>query len=208
MIKFLIFIYDETLDKISYELPFNWDENNSNSNISQIISFEKDFSSIKQGYDLSISLNEIKIDNEFFEFDISNLNKNFVRINIPHENLLELKNKLISKHDGDTIKLEILSGEKINLNTLNFSFDNNFIGNISWDSKLNSGKKIPFTFSFFDENNMPLTDLLFVFGITDSSGKEIWSNLGVDETYIGILTPYGVHQESILIQVMTIMNLN
>jgi len=193
------FIYDETLDKISYELPFNWDENNSNSNISQIISFEKDFSSIKQGYDLSISLNEIKIDNEFFEFDISNLNKNFVRINIPHENLLELKNKLISKHDGDTIKLEILSGEKINLNTLNFSFDNNFIGNISWDSKLNSGKKIPFTFSFFDENNMPLTDLLFVFGITDSSGKEIWSNLGVDETYIGILTPYGVHQESILI---------
>ena len=40
------------------------------------------------------------------------------------------------------IKLEILSGEKINLNELKFSFDNNFIGNVSWDSKLNSGKKI------------------------------------------------------------------
>jgi len=44
------------------------------------------------------------------------------------------------------LKLEILPGEKINLNELNFSFDNNFIGNVSWDSKLNSGKKIPFTF--------------------------------------------------------------
>ena len=41
------FIYDETLDKISYEIPFNWNEHNHDSNISQIISFEKDFSSIK-----------------------------------------------------------------------------------------------------------------------------------------------------------------
>ena len=38
----------------------------TDSNINQIISFEKDFSSIKQGYDLLVSLNEIKIDNEFF----------------------------------------------------------------------------------------------------------------------------------------------
>ena len=41
--------------------------------------------------------------------------------------------------------------------------------------------------------------LLFVFGITDSSGKEIWSNLGIGEKYLGILAPYGIHQESILI---------
>ena len=193
------FIYDETLDKISYEIPFSWNEHNHNSTISQIISFEKDFSSISQEYDLIISLNEIKIDNEFFEFDISNPNKNLVKVNIPHEDLLQMKNKLISVSNNDMIKLEILSGEKINLNELNFSFDNNFIGNVSWDSKLNSGKKIPFTFSFFDENDMPVTDSLFVFGITDSSGKEIWSNLGVGEKYLGILAPYGIHQESIFI---------
>ena len=46
---------------------------------------------------------------------------------------------------------------------------------------------------------MPVTDSLFVFGITDSSGKEIWSNLGVGEKYLGILAPYGIHQESIFI---------
>ena len=193
------FIYDETLDKISYEIPFNWNEHNPDSNISQIISFEKDFSSINQGYDLLISLNELKIDDEFFEFDISNPNKNFIKIDIPHEDLLQMKNKLTSVSNDDIIKLEILPGEKINLNKLNFSFDNNFIGNISWDSKLNSGKKIPFTFSFLDENDTPATDLLFVFGITDSSGKEIWSNLGIGEKYLGILAPYGIHQESILI---------
>ena len=191
------FIYDETLNKISYEIPFNWDEHNSN--LSQIISFEKDFSSIKQGYDLFISLNEIKIDDKYFEFDISNPNKNTIKIDIPHEDLVQIKNKFTSVLNNDIIKLEILSGEKINLNELNFSFDNNLIGNISWDSKLNSGKNIPFTFSFFDKNNYPMTDLLFVYGITDSSGKEIWSNLGTGEKYLGILAPYGIYQESIFI---------
>ena len=193
------FFYDETLDKISYEIPFNWNEHNHSSNISQTVSFEKDFSSINEGYELLITLNEIKINDEFFEFDISNPNKNFVKINIPHENLLAIKNQLTSLSNNDIIKLEISSGEKINLNELNFSFDNNFIGNISYDSKLNSGKKIPFTFSFFDENYVPVTDLLFVYGITDSSGNEIWSNLGVSEKYLGILAPYGIYQESILI---------
>ena len=193
------FLYDETLDKISYEIPFNWNEHNHSSNISQIVSFEKDFSSINEGYELLITLNEIKINDEFFEFDISNPNKNFVKINIPHEDLLVIKNQLTSLSNNDIIKLEISSGEKINLNELNFSFDNNFIGNISYDSKLNSGKKIPFTFSFFDENYVPVTDLLFVYGITDSSGNEIWSNLGVGEKYLGILAPYGIYQESILI---------
>jgi hypothetical protein len=193
------FIYDETLEIISYEIPFNWSKHSHDSNISQIISFEKNFSSIKQGHDLIISLNKIKIDENFFEFNISNPNKNFIKIDIPHKDLLQMKNNLISTSNNDSIKLEILSGEKINLNNLNFSFDNNFIGNVSWDSKLNSGKKIPFTFSFYDENGVPVTDLLFVFGITDSFGKEIWSNLGVGENYLGILAPYGIYQESILI---------
>ena len=193
------FIYDEELEKISYEFPFSWNEHNHNSNINQIISLEKDFSSIKQGHDLLVSINGIKIDNEFIKFDISNPNKNFISIDIPHQKLLLMKNQLFSSSKNDAVKLEILSGEKINLNQLNFSFDNSFIGNISWDSKLNSGKKIPFTFSFYDENNLAVPDTLFVYGITDLSGKEIWSNLGSSEKYLGILAPYGIHQESILI---------
>lgn len=41
--------------------------------------------------------------------------------------------------------------------------------------------------------------MLFVYGITELSGKEIWSNLGSSEKYLGILAPYGIYQESILI---------
>ena len=193
------FSYNEKLNKISYDISYAWNEYDPNSSIEQIISFEKDFSSFKPEYDLLISINDIQIDDDFFKFDISNPSKNIVKIDIPQEELLLMKSKFNSEFDKNISKIEILPGEKINLNTLSFLFENNFIGNISWDSELKSGKKIPFTFSFFDEFNNPIEDLLFVYGITDSSGNEIWSNIGVGETYLGILAPYGIYQESILI---------
>mgnify|MGYP003978767293 FL=1 len=193
------FIFDETLNKISYEIPFDWNDHSHSSSINQIISFKKDFSSIPQDHDLSISLNSVEIDNKFYEFDISNPDKNSIKIDLPHEDLLQIKNKFISKSNNDLMKLEILSGKKINFNDIKFYFENDIIGEIYWDSKLISGKNIPFTFSFYDKNNVSVEDLLFVYGITDSSGKEIWSNIGTGEKYLGILAPDGIYQESIFI---------
>jgi hypothetical protein len=193
------FIFDEKLNKISYDIPFNWNDHSHSSSINQIISFNKDFSSIQQDHDLLISLNGKEIDNEFFEFNISNPNKNTVNIDVPHKYLLQIKNELTSTSDEGLMKLEILSGEKINFNQVKLYFENDMSGIISWDSKLNFGEHIPFTFSFYDENNTYVKDLLFVYGITDSSGNEIWSNIGNGETYLGIFSPYGIYQESIFI---------
>ncbi len=79
------------------------------------------------------------------------------------------------------------------------TFKNDLTANVSWDSKLKSDEKIPFTFSFFDENKNLVRDILFAYSISDSSGKEIWSNIGNSEKYLGILAPYGIYQESIMI---------
>jgi len=193
------FKFDETSNKISYEIPFDWNDHDHSSSINQIISFNKDFSSIPEDSELLISLNDVKIDNEFYEFNISNPDKNSIKIEVPHNDLLEIKNELLSTSDNDSIKLEILSGEKINFNDIKFSFENNINGEIYWDSKLATGKNIPFTFSFYDQNNVSVKDLLFVYGITDSSGKEIWSNIGTGEKYLGIVAPDGIYQESIYI---------
>ena len=193
------FEFDETLNKISYEIPFDWNDHSHSSIINQIISFNKDFSSISEYNDLLISLNDVEIDNEFYEFNISNPDKNSIKIEVPYENLLQIKDKLISKSNNDLIKLEILSGEKINFNDIKLSFDNDVVGEIYWNSELNPGKKIPFTFSFYDGNNVSIKDLLFVYGITDSSGKEVWSNIGTGQKYLGILAPDGIYQESIFI---------
>ena len=193
------FVYDESLNKISYEIPFDWNDHSDSSSLNQIISFNKDFSSIPVDNELLISLNDVEIANEFYEFNISNPEKNSIKIEVPHNDLLEIKNELLSTPNNDSIKLEILSGEKINFNDIKFSFENDIIGEIYWNSNLVSGKNIPFTFSFYDKNNIPVTDLLFVYGITDSSGQEIWSNIGNGEKYLGILAPDGIYQESIFI---------
>jgi len=193
------FEFNEISNKISYEIPFDWNDHSHSSSINQIISFNKDFSSIPVDNELLISLNDVKIDNEFYEFNISNPDKNSIKIEVPHDDLLEIKNELLSSTNNDSIKLEILSGEKITFNDIKFSFDNDISGEVYWDSKLVSGKNIPFTFSFYDTNNISVKDLLFVYGITDSSGKEIWSNIGAGEKYLGIVAPDGIYQESIFI---------
>ena len=40
---------------------------------------------------------------------------------------------------------------------------------------------------------------MYAYSVSDSSGKEIWSNIGNGGTYLGILVPNGIHKESIYI---------
>ena len=112
---------------------------------------------------------------------------------------MEIKNKINDKNDGEVTKIEILSGKKIDLNELDLIFKNDLSINVSWNSELKFGEKIPFTFSFFDENKNLVRDILFAYSISDSSGKEIWSSIGNSEKYLGILVPYGIYQESVMI---------
>ena len=193
------FSYDESKNKISYDIIYNWNENKHDSSINQIIFLEKDFLGFKQGYDVDVLIDDIQIQDDHFYFDISNPDENIIGIKIPHEGLMKIKNKINDKNDGEATKIEILSGKKIDLNELNLMFKNDLSANVSWDSKLKSDEKIPLTFSFFDENKSLVRDILFAYSISDSSGKEIWSNIGNSEKYLGILAPYGIYQESIMI---------
>ena len=38
---------------------------------------------------------------------------------------------------------------------------------------------------------------MYAHSISDSSGDEIWSNIGSSDSFLGILVPYGIHQESV-----------
>ena len=193
------FSYDESKNKISYDIVYNWNENEHDSSIDQIVFLEKDFLGFKQGYYVDVLVDDIQIQDDHFYFDISNPDENIIGIKIPHEGLMEIKNKINDKNDGEATKIEILSGKKIDLNELDLMFKNDLSANVSWDSKLKSDEKIPLIFSFFDENKSLVRDILFAYSISDSSGKEIWSNIGNSEKYLGILVPYGIYQESVMI---------
>ncbi|NND87190.1 MAG: hypothetical protein HKM23_07720 [Nitrosopumilus sp.] len=189
--EILNFNYDESSKKLSYEIPYNWNEHQSG--ISQLIYLEKDFQDFKQGYNLDIFVEGSKIQNNYFNFDVLNPDENIIQINIPHQELMSITN------DNDLINLEIISGTQIDYEEIELMFENGFSARVFWDSQLTAGNEIPLTFSFFDTNNNPAKDLLFAYSISDSSGNEISSNIGASQKYLGILTPSGLYQESIFI---------
>jgi len=191
------FSYDEMAGKMSYEILFDQKQDHQHEfNRKQLISIEKDFLDFRQGYDVDVFVEGVKLQEDTVEFDISSPNQNIVKINIKHEELSLIENK----HGKDRpLKVEIVSGDAIDLNHIDFDFENSFSANVAWDSNSKAGKKIPFTFSFFDINGNPAKEILFAYSIADSSGKEIWSNIGTSQTYLGILAPHGSVQEAILI---------
>lgn len=191
------FSYDELADKISYEIRLDDEHAMQHDFISKhVVILQKDFASFKQGYDLNVFVEGIKLEDDSVEFDISSPDQNIIRTNITHEELMDIENKA---GINNPLKVEILSGDKKVFNELNFIFENGFSANVSWDSNSDVGKKIPFTFSFFDAINKPAKEVLFAYSITDSTGKEIWSNIGIGDKYLGVLAPHGISQESILI---------
>ena len=190
------FSYDESLKKISYEVHHNNEsEQMHTSESKQVISIQDGFSEFKQGYEVEAFVNGIQLQDNSVGIDSLIPDKNTIRINIPHEELVSIEDK---NHNG-VMKIEVLSGEKIKYNQLDFAFENGFTATALWNSKSHTGKEIPFTFSFFDKNNKPVNDILFAYSITDNSGEEIWANIGATENYLGILAPNGIAQESPLI---------
>jgi len=194
------FAFDEELNKISYETSFDWDHSKEHgSNSKQTIHVQKDFPVFKQGHDIDVFIEGIKIERPFL-FDVSSPNENIIRIDIPHKEIMSIHDKLEENHiNQNTMKVDVFSGSQTQLNTLNFSFENEYTTNVTWNSQLESGQEIPFTFSFLDANNNPIDDMLFAYSITDSDGNEVWTNIGQSQTFLGIVAQNEIHQESALI---------
>ena len=190
------FMYDISQDKISFETTSTQTHaHGHHSNFEQVIILEKDFQSFKDGYAVDVFVDGTRLNHEYVEFDASSNNVNIIKINIPHDEFL-----LLEKNNSDnSLNIEVFPGNLIEYRVLDLKFENNLSANVSWDSKLETGKNIPFTFSFFDSSNNPAENILFAYSITDSSGKEIWSNIGSSESYLGILAENGIAKESIFI---------
>ncbi|NND86511.1 MAG: hypothetical protein HKM23_04140 [Nitrosopumilus sp.] len=191
--------FDEKLGKLSYEMPFvgSHDEADSSKNMN-IIHLQKDFPVFKQGYDIDVFVEGIKIPNNSITYDVSPDTENILRLSIPHQQMMQIEKKIDSKN-SDLMNIEILSGEKTEIHQLDFTFENGYTASVTWDSKSSSGAKIPFTFSFFDDSKNLAKNILFAYSVADSSGKDIWSNIGSSDEFLGILASNGIAKESVLI---------
>ena len=195
------FNFDESSKKISYEILYdgNSDQTRHSSDVKQIISIREEFSNFKRGYDVDVLVNGIQLQDSLFGIDGSIPGENIIRINIPNDEFILIDGTSTGSDSSIMTKIELLSGEKIKFDNLDFTYHDGYSASVKWDSKSSPGTKIPFTFSFLDQSNGPVKDILFAYSVTDDSGNEIWSNIGTDEMYLGILAPHGIAQESILI---------
>ncbi|WP_420545866.1 hypothetical protein [Nitrosopumilus sp.] len=197
------FNFDEKSNKISYKAPVNLEHHDhhtsSSSSAKQSIYLEKDFEAFKLGQDINILVEGIEVQDDSFVFDITKPEKNIIRLDIPHEELLEIldKSSTVQQSEKNTIKVEIVPGDVAVLGSTSLNFENRYTANVTWESEMTWGEKTPFTISFFDENNNPADNIMYAYSISDSSGDEIWSNIGTSDSFLGILVPYGIHQESV-----------
>ena len=197
--KILNFNFDESNNKISYDAPFSTkhgEEHHVQSK--QIIQVEKSFSGFKEDHSIEVYVDGDRIDKTFV-LDSSHTDKNIIKIDIPEDTLKKIQNTSGSTDRKDIMKIEILPGKQIHLNELNFHFDNGKSASVTWNSEIKIGENTPFKFSFFDANNLPLKDALYAYNILNSNGEEIWSNIGNNETYLGIMAQSGINEESITI---------
>ena len=195
------FNFDEKSNRISYKAPVNFehhDHHTSSSSAKQSIYLEKDFAAFKPGQDINILVEGIEVDENSFVFDITKPEKNIIRLDIPHEELLEILDKSsAAQSEKNTIVVEIIPGDVAVLGSTSLNFENRYTAAVVWESEMTWGEKTPFTISFFDEKNNPAHNIMYAYSISDSSGDEIWSNIGTSDSFLGILVPYGIHQESV-----------
>ena len=196
--KVLNFSYDEPSNKISYEIPFeHLHDMHHDSSSRQNIYLEKNSSILKEGHDVNVYINGIKLE-KTFSIDQYSQNENILKLEIPHEEILSIQNNPGSNESGsDIVKVDILSGKETKINKLDFNFDNGKAATISYNANTSSGQDIPFTFTFYNSDGTLTKETLYAYSVSDASGNEIWSNIGSTGTYLGILVPSGIHKESI-----------
>ena len=198
--EILNFDFDADTNRISYETGFHKDHSEKHDGVQtkQIIQLEKDFLVFRENHNIEVFVEGVKVPKTFL-LDSSAVDKNIIKIDIHQKDLENIIKKQNTNHEKNNLKVEILPGKQIQLNQLEFSFENGHSAKATWNSEAIIGQETPFQFSFFDENKIPTKNALYAYNILDSVGNEVWSNIGNGQTFLGILASKGTNEEIITI---------
>ena len=70
---------------------------------------------------------------------------------------------------------------------------------ISWDGKYGANQEIPFEFTFFNENRELVKDVKYAYFVFDEFDNEIASNVGDDNSSLGITSSEGIDVQRIFV---------
>ena len=105
-----------------------------------------------------------------------------------------------SHYSSKSMRFELVPEGTVKKNSFDMSFDNGYKAIIAWDSKYGAGDEIPFEFSFFDNNNGLVKDVIYAFGLVNPQGEQFNLVTGDNpELFVGTKSVEGIATHMITI---------
>jgi len=204
------FKFDTSDNSISFDMPFDW--NPSYVDLVQVVHEEvrvpKTFAPYAEGKQFQGFVNGVEIDqrallNDPYSYDDTNI----VHFLITKNELQKINEKLgVDNYDNPKMDLKLVplseasrsSTEFHLVDTTNYEQVPTTV-NISWDGKYGANQEIPFEFTFFNENRELIKDVKYAYFVFDEFDNEIASNIGDDNSSLGIDSTEGIDIQRIFV---------
>ena len=198
------FEYDDSSYSISFNMPFNWDQDYINlvQMVHEEVRLPKEFKPYKETNGFKGYINGVEVDNRIIIADpYSYEDLNVIHFMVTGNELQRIKNEF-TKYDNNVIKFMIIPQQTQIANLLDVEIDGGALAQISWNENelisSNDGNGIPIEFAFFDRQGNLLKDIRYGYTISHNN-NELLSNIGTDQINPGIIASEGIDIQQISI---------
>jgi len=208
------FKFEKSDKSVSFNMPFDWDPDYVKlvQVVHEEIRVPKNFEPYSEGKEFKGYVNGVEVDNRVLLLDpYSYEDTNVVHFLVTGTELERINNVLgPSNHDSKIMKFELVPQSEVSKNSFQLKIDakKRATINVAWDNSYGVNEKIPFEFTFFDENGNLLRDVRYGFTLTDQKGKEIFINIGTDNQNLGIIASEGIDVQGITIPTTDLYTIN
>ena len=160
---------------ISFSMPFNWDTSRlekQNIFVHEEIHFPTSFKEFSQAATYKASVNGFPVTGRMLIADPYSMENTLIlHFLLSKENILDIAK--INKSGTKTMEFSLSpdSGGMTEKNSFDIKFDSGAFARVQYESKLITGKKIPFEITFFDKDSKLLKCVRYGYRIEDSSGN-------------------------------------
>ena len=204
------FAFDTSDNSISFDMPFDWtpDYVNLVQVVHEEIRVPKSFAPYGEGKQFKGYVNGIEIDQRAILNDpYSSEETNIVHFLISKNELVKINEKLgPNNFDNPQMDFKLVpldqtersSTEFYLVDTQNYEKALTTV-NISWDGQYGANQNVPFTFTFFNENENLIKDVRYTYVALDEFDNEISRYDGDDLVNPGIVSTEGIDIQNIYI---------
>ncbi|KRO28018.1 MAG: peptidase, partial [Nitrosopumilus sp. BACL13 MAG-121220-bin23] len=204
------FAFDTSDNSISFDMPFDWSPDYVDlvQVVHEEIRVPKSFAPYGEGKQFKGYVNGIEIDQRAILNDpYSSEETNIVHFLISKNELVKINETLGSNNfDNPQMDFKLVpldqtersSTEFYLVDTQNYEKTITTV-NISWDGQYGANQNVPFTFTFFNENENLIKDVRYTYVAFDEFDNEISRYNGDDSVNPGIVSTEGIDIQNIYI---------